>query len=162
MINLPEGVDLNELLLFLRNIGLQSSIKLREYEQESISLYDSSDDLPPTFDIKDPVTAADLAVNKLIKEAFLINYPNLSWEIITEEDSKNVLYNSPKSEWVWLIDPLDGTTDFIHETGEYAVHIGLIFKNKPILGMVVLPEVEKFGLVLTVLGLGEKRELTST
>ena len=93
MINLPKGVDLNELLLFLRNIGLQSSITLREYEQESISLYDSSDNLPPTFDIKDPVTAADLAVNKFIKEAFLINYPNLSWEIITEEDSKNVLYN---------------------------------------------------------------------
>ena len=61
---------------------------MREFEQESISLYDSSDDLLPTFDIKDPVTVADLAVNKLIKEAFLLNYPNLSWEIITEEDSK--------------------------------------------------------------------------
>ena len=96
MINLPKGVDLNELLLFLRNIGLQSSITLREYEQESISLYDSSDNLPPTFDIKDPVTAADLAVNKLIKEAFLINYPNLSWEIITEEDL-NLIMNQLKA-----------------------------------------------------------------
>ena len=139
MINLPKGVDLNELLLFLRNIGLQSSITLRNFEQGSISLYDSSYNLPSNLDTKDPVTAADLAVNKLVKEAFLLNYPNLSWEIITEEDSKNVLYNSSKSEWVWLIDPLDGTKDFIQETGEYAVHFGLIFKNKPILGMVLLP-----------------------
>ena len=139
MINLPEGVDLNELLLFLRNIGLQSSNILRYFENGSISLYDSSENLHPIFDTKDPVTAADLTINKLVKDAFLINYPNLSWGMITEEDSKNVLFNSCKSEWVWLVDPLDGTKDFIQKTGEYAVHIGLIFKNKPILGMVVLP-----------------------
>ena len=59
MINLPEGVDLNELLLFLRNIGLQSSNILRDFEDGSISLYDSSENLHPIFDTKDPVTAAE-------------------------------------------------------------------------------------------------------
>ena len=134
MIELPKGVDLQSLLLFLKRLGYKSSSMLRDFESESISLYESPESSEQNHNEKDLVTAADLELNKLITEDFLINFPNIKWEIVTEENAKNgppSRYQS-KSEWTWFVDPLDGTRDFVQKSGEYAVHLGLIFKNKPI------------------------------
>ncbi len=139
MIDLPKGVDLKDLLLFLKNIGLKCSSTLKDFENGSIPLYEHPENLPINYDANAPVTAADLAINKLIYDAFLLKYSNIDWEIVTEENVKDIQNKDFKSDWIWLIDPLDGTKDFIQNTGEYAVHVALIFKNKPLLGMVVLP-----------------------
>jgi 3'(2'), 5'-bisphosphate nucleotidase len=45
--------------------------------------------------------------------------------------------------WVWIIDPLDGTRDFIDKTGEYAIHIALTYQGRPRLAIVAVPESEK-------------------
>ena len=43
------------------------------------------------------------------------------------------------SDWLWILDPLDGTKDFIQGTGNYAMHLALNYKGKPYLGIVLIP-----------------------
>ncbi len=143
MIELPKGIYLKDLLLFLRNIGLRSSSILRDYENGIKPLYENFDVLPITFNPNNPVTAADLTINQLIIEAFSSNYFGIEWEIVSEENAKSIELKNLESEWRWLIDPLDGTKDFIQNTGEYAIHIALIYRNSPILGMVALPSIKE-------------------
>ena len=44
------------------------------------------------------------------------------------------------AEWLWVLDPLDGTKDFIQGTGNYAMHLALNYKRKPYIGVVLIPE----------------------
>ena len=80
-----------------------------------------------------PVTDADLQSNKIIKEILSVT----KHSILSEEDvdDKNRLSN----DMVWIIDPLDGTSDFIDKTGEFTVMIALIENQKPILGVIAWP-----------------------
>ncbi len=84
---------------------------------------------------KSPVTEADILSQKIIlKEIFEFGY-----EVLSEEKEEP----SFKSEKRWIIDPLDGTRDFLEKTGEFAIMIGLIERNKPVLGVVYLPAKDK-------------------
>ena len=55
-----------------------------------------------------------------------------------KKDSNNFDLNS-NSNWVWILDPLDGTKDFIQGTGNYAMHLALNFQQKPYIGFVLIP-----------------------
>lgn len=84
-------------------------------------------------DKNSPLTKADLASNWIICASLKkYGFPVLSEE--SKDDLKRL-----KSEFVWIIDPLDGTSDFIEKTGEFAVMIGLIQNKKPILGVIYEP-----------------------
>ena len=87
-----------------------------------------------------PVTAADIEINELIKSTIKIKYPFQQWEFLSEEDKKLNKNRIFKSKWVWIIDPLDGTKDFIKQTGEYAMHLALTYKKELILGIVLIPQ----------------------
>lgn len=82
-----------------------------------------------------PVTKADMDANKVIIEGLkeIASYP-----IVTEESY--VEYDIRKG-WkrFWLVDPLDGTKDFIAKNGEFTINIALIEEHKPILGVVLIP-----------------------
>ena len=82
-----------------------------------------------------PVTEADLKANdiiiKTLKEEFS-DYGILSEEI---NDSKERL----NKEFVWIIDPIDGTKDFIAKTDEFTVNIGLIYDHEVVLGVIGVP-----------------------
>tara|TARA_X000000950_G_C13902118_1_gene655321 strand:- start:373 stop:1287 length:915 start_codon:yes stop_codon:yes gene_type:complete len=158
MINLPKGVDLNDLLQFLRNIGLQSASMLRSFENELLPLYDSFENLHLNQKNYEPVTAADEALNNFIINEFNTSYPNIDWDIVTEENAKLITYKKSKSDWIWFVDPLDGTKDFIQNTGEYAVHIALIFKNAPILSMVLLPSLKEIWFGIEGFGTWQEKE----
>lgn len=87
-----------------------------------------------------PLTEADLASNQIIlKELEKYGYGFLSEE---KTDNKDRL----KSERVWIIDPMDGTKDFIQKTGDFSVMIGLVEKKgevyRPIFGVVYVPVTE--------------------
>ncbi len=90
------------------------------------------------IEIKDdnsPVTKADLAANEIIIEELnkITDFP-----IVTEESY--VEYEKRKAwEKFWLVDPLDGTKDFIAKNGGFTVNIALVEKDKPILGVVYVP-----------------------
>ena len=80
-----------------------------------------------------PVTEADIESNKIIyKIISTSNYPILSEE--TEDNKKRL-----EKETVWIVDPLDGTSDFINKTGEFTIMIGLVRNQVPILGIIYYP-----------------------
>lgn len=84
-----------------------------------------------------PLTLADKASNKVIIEALNILYPNIP--IISEEE-KEIPYEERKNwKTFWLIDPLDGTKEFIKRNGEFTVNIALIENNLTIAGVIYAP-----------------------
>ena len=69
---------------------------------------------------KEPVCEADIISNRLITEAL----KPLGYPILSEESADDLI--RLKSKRVWIIDPLDGTNDFINKTGEFTIMIGLV------------------------------------
>ena len=140
MIELPSGVDINNLIDDIRIFSWQAADILLYYSK----LLENSDDkrnILKNNNEDDPVTLADLKVNELIIKRINEKYKNINWDILSEENvktsSKNLEFNS---NWIWVLDPLDGTKDFIQGTGNYAMHLALNFKQKPYIGFVLIPE----------------------
>lgn len=125
---------LDKLLDLARSVGWGAADILRSY-------YRSEHDLEIQKQDSDPVTAADLAANHYILERFQSELGTEEFGYLTEE----TFQPGPPfpQRYVWIIDPLDGTRDFIDKTGQYALHIALVEAGHPILSVVVWPEAEK-------------------
>jgi 3'(2'), 5'-bisphosphate nucleotidase len=80
-----------------------------------------------------PITDADLKSNEVIKKIL----SQTQHAILSEEDNDD--QSRLSKEMVWIVDPLDGTSDFIDKTGEFTVMIALIKNKKPILGVIGWP-----------------------
>jgi 3'(2'), 5'-bisphosphate nucleotidase len=87
------------------------------------------------------VTAADLAANNYILGELQTNFSDIDFGYLSEETHQG--NEAIPKDWVWIIDPLDGTRDFIDKTGEYALHIALCYQGRPIIAVVALPDQEK-------------------
>ena len=140
MIKLPSGVNINNLIDDIRIFSWQAADILLYYSK----LLEDSDhkkNILKNNNEKDPVTLADLEVNEIIIERINEKYQNIKWDILSEENVKTspINFNS-KSDWIWVLDPLDGTKDFIQRTGNYAMHLALNFKQKPYIGFVLIPD----------------------
>jgi len=83
----------------------------------------------------EPVTAADRAADDLIAHGLRAAFP---LDGLLTEESDDDLSRLGKDR-VWIVDPLDGTTEFINETGEFAVQIALAVHGQPVLGVVYQP-----------------------
>ena len=139
MLNLPNGLDINKLIDDLIGVSWKASEILLNYSQ---NLGDRLRERKfiTTKDNNEPVTLADLEVNNLIIDFFKKKYSNVLWDILSEELHKTFSENKLHKDWIWVLDPLDGTKDFIQGTGHYAMHLALTYKNKPIVGVVLIPE----------------------
>ncbi len=139
MINLPSGVDINNLIDDIRILSWQVADILLFYTK---LLEDSNDkkNIIKNNNENDPVTLADLKVNELIIKRINEKYENINWDILSEENVKTSKNFVSKNNWVWVLDPLDGTKDFIQGTGNYAMHLALNFKQKPYIGFVLIPD----------------------
>ena len=82
-----------------------------------------------------PVSNGDLMVNEIITKRILELTPNIP--IISEETSDNKSINDLKD--FWLIDPIDGTHDYINDLQEFTINAGLIIKKKPQAGLIYAP-----------------------
>ena len=140
MVKLPDGVDINNLIDDLRIFSWEAADILLKYSQIlKKSAYKTN--IIQNEDEKNPVTIADLEVNDLILKRMQCKYPNIGWKYLSEENAKVDHNNCDiNSEWVWILDPLDGTKDFIQGTGNYAMHFALNYKKKPFIGVVLIPE----------------------
>ncbi len=99
--------------------------------------------------INDPVTLADLKVNEIIIKNIKAKYKDVDWGILSEENVKSNLVNENlKKDWIWVLDPLDGTKDFIQGTENYAMHLALNYKQKPYIGIVLVPEKEELWIAV--------------
>ena len=88
-------------------------------------------------DDNSPITKADLESNKIIKESLL----QTRIPILSEEDADDK--SRMDSDKVWIVDPLDGTQDFVNKTGEFTVMVGLVENHVPIMGLVYWPTEKK-------------------
>ncbi|WP_440223768.1 3'(2'),5'-bisphosphate nucleotidase CysQ [Dokdonella sp. MW10] len=88
-------------------------------------------------DDRSPLTAADLAANAIIVAGLRALTPDIP--VLTEE-SASVAW-SERSQWTryWLVDPLDGTREFVKRNGEFTVNIALIDAHRPVIGVVQAP-----------------------
>ncbi|MFZ4542598.1 MAG: 3'(2'),5'-bisphosphate nucleotidase CysQ [Saprospiraceae bacterium] len=116
--------------------------------QEVIQIAQSAGDLimevyeMPDFEIENklddsPITKADKASNNLICKLLTEITPGCP--IISEENELPEYEVRSKFQQYWLVDPLDGTKEFINRNGEFAVNIALLEENRPVLGVVYLP-----------------------
>ena len=113
-------------------------------------------DLNPHVEYKldnSPVTQADLVSHHILQTGLGRLAPH--WPVLSEE-SVEVPFDERKS-WrhFWMIDPLDGTKEFLHRTGEFTVNIALIEDDRPIVGVVYAPVIDK--LYFAVRGAGSYR-----
>ena len=102
-----------------------------------LEVYDRNDLGVETKTDNSPLTAADTAANTVIVKELATRFPDIP--ILTEE-AIDIAYAERKS-WrrYFLVDPLDGTKEFISRNGEFTVNIALIEDGKPVLGVVYVP-----------------------
>ncbi|MDR6299812.1 3'(2'),5'-bisphosphate nucleotidase CysQ [Mesonia maritima] len=125
-------MDLNEYLPLMIDASRDAGIEIMEvYNSENFDVEQKND--------HSPLTRAD----KLANEAILEKLRETDFPVLSEE-GKQVSYEERKKwEYFWMIDPLDGTKEFIKQNDEFTVNIALIHKNEPILGVVYAPALDK-------------------
>ncbi|WP_293446033.1 3'(2'),5'-bisphosphate nucleotidase CysQ [Persephonella sp.] len=90
-------------------------------------------------DDKSPLTEADKRAHNRIENGLR----KISTFPIISEEGKNISYQERKKwKYFWMVDPLDGTKEFIKKKGEFTVNIALIKENRPILGVVYAPAMD--------------------
>lgn len=87
-----------------------------------------------------PVTAADLAAHHIISHGLQTLTPDIP--VVSEEDSSS---HAQRNEWsrYWLVDPLDGTKEFIQRNDEFTVNIALIDNHQPSFGLITAPALQQ-------------------
>ena len=121
-------MDLQKLCEIAREASLVAGREiLNIYESGDFSIEAKADD--------SPLTLADKAAhNKIVSFLEQTDIPILS------EEGRNIPYEVRKDwEYFWMVDPLDGTKEFIKKNGEFTVNIALIHQGRPILGVVYPP-----------------------
>jgi 3'(2'), 5'-bisphosphate nucleotidase len=101
-----------------------------------LEIYDS-DFAVELKDDRSPLTAADRAAHAIIVEGLSALLP--VFPILSEESAGNEIEDRRSWPRYWLVDPLDGTKEFIKRNGEFTVNIALIDGHEPVLGVVVAP-----------------------
>ncbi|MGA1847596.1 3'(2'),5'-bisphosphate nucleotidase CysQ [Deferribacter abyssi] len=117
-------------------IALEAGNKIMETYKKDFSVEYKDD--------KSPLTEADRISNEIICKGLsqLTPTPTPIRIPILSEENKEILYSERKDwELFWLVDPLDGTKEFIKKNGEFTVNIALIHKDTPVLGVVYAPAI---------------------
>lgn len=87
-----------------------------------------------------PLTAADLAAHRIISDGLRDLTPDIP--VLSEESAKIPWEERRRWESYWLVDPLDGTKEFIKKNGEFTVNIALIREHRPVVGVVHAPALD--------------------
>jgi len=123
--SLPET---ETLMTVLRELALEAGAAI-------MAVYESDFDVE-TKDDHSPLTRADLAADKIIVDGLARAFPDIA--IVTEERGETHGLDDPDAPF-FLIDPLDGTREFVNRNGEFTVNIALISEGAPVLGVVYAP-----------------------
>jgi 3'(2'), 5'-bisphosphate nucleotidase len=99
-------------------------------------------------DDKSPLTLADKNCNEIIENILI----NTSIPILSEEGAKTTYEKRKDWEYSWLVDPLDGTKEFVKRNDEFTVNIALIHNGTPIMGVIYVPVKEELYFAMESLG----------
>ena len=116
----------------------------RDAGERILEIYNSDYSIQEKDD-KSPLTDADLAAHNTIVKALTALTPDIP--ILSEESAKLPFEERKKWQTYWLVDPLDGTKEFIKRNGEFTVNIALIDNHKSIIGVIHVPvlNIDYFG-----------------
>ena len=90
----------------------------------------------------DPVSEADLAVDALLKETLLGSFPQDGW--LSEESVHDVAAADASPDYIWVVDPIDGTRAFIDEKPHFTICVALVWRGETQLGLVFNPAEDEF------------------
>ena len=115
---------MEQLLELAKKAALEAGKAIMEVYAQPFEVYTKDDD--------SPVTQADLRASNIIKEVLKPSgLPFVSEEDLPSDRSQYKRY--------WLVDPLDGTVEFVNRNGEFTVNIALIDNKQPVLGVIYAP-----------------------
>ena len=100
-----------------------------------MEVYNSNDLGVEIKEDNSPVTKADKAADKIIREELSKAFP--SYSLLTEESVDNL--ERLNNDYVWIVDPIDGTKDFVAHDDEFSVNIALSYKHEAVLGVILAP-----------------------
>jgi 3'(2'), 5'-bisphosphate nucleotidase len=120
-------VNYDTLIPVIRTLAIEAGNKIMEiYNSDDFEVKTKSDD--------SPVTAADEAADAIISDGLRAAFPEMM--LVTEEQSES---HKAKGDTFLIVDPLDGTKEFIHRRGDFTVNIALVEKGVPTRGVVYAP-----------------------
>ena len=124
----------------LNQIDIQDVVAIAKKAGDSImQIYEQDFEVEYKQD-NSPLTLADKKANDIIEDG--LNQLSARFPILSEE-GEEILYKDRKHwEYFWLVDPLDGTKEFIKKNDEFTVNIALIHKDTPVLGVVYAPALD--------------------
>ena len=123
-------VDLEKSLTLAKEVAVLAGLEI-------LKIYDSGVVEQRSKADNSPVTQADMAANKIITDELT---KKSLYQILSEEGAPKTL---DPNETYWIIDPMDGTKNFIKRDGEFSVMLGLLHKGSPVLGVVYVPVTKK-------------------
>lgn len=122
--------SIHELLEIAKEAAITAGIEVfKIYDKGNFEAYEKDDNTP--------VTSADYRSNEIIMKALTTATPDIP--IMSEETELPNLEKRSKWKRYWLIDPIDGTQEFIARSGDFAVNIALIEDNEPVIGVIYWP-----------------------
>lgn len=121
----------------LNDINIEDIVSIAKFAGDAIMEIYHKDFTVEYKDDKSPLTEADTRSNEIIVSKLNELYPDIP---LLSEEEKEVDYEERKNwEYFWLIDPIDGTKEFIKKNDEFTVNIALIHHDTPVLGVVYAP-----------------------
>lgn len=113
----------------LVDVSRRAGLKILEWYDGDMGITRKSDD--------SPLTRADLASHELISAEISSRWPHIP---ILSEESADIPWDTRRNwQQYWLVDPLDGTKEFINRNGEFTVNIALVRDHEPVMGVVHVP-----------------------
>jgi len=126
-------MNLNELINPIVDLAVDAGKTILEVYATDFDVQEKGDE--------SPLTQADLASHHCIVRGLSALTPDIP--VISEEEGLPSFADRGQWQRYWLIDPLDGTKEFVNRNGEFTVNIALIDSNRPILGVVHVPVQDK-------------------
>ncbi len=124
--------------MFFNNSDIEKLLQISLLaSRKVVEIYNSREFRVQLKKDKSPLTLADQLSQKVIIESLKKFFPKIP---IISEESKTIAFVKRKNwEYFWLVDPLDGTKEFIQKNGEFTVNIALVHKTSPVFGVIALP-----------------------
>jgi 3'(2'), 5'-bisphosphate nucleotidase len=118
--------QISEIINLIENAGMEI-LKIYNYKKFNIRVKEDNS----------PVTLADLASDKIIKSGLAEITPGIP---VFSEETKEIAFEV-RSEWnpLWILDPLDGTKEFISKNNEFCISLALVFNQQPVAGFIHAP-----------------------
>lgn len=122
----------------IKDINIQDLIDISMEAGEAIIRIYDTEDLGVEFkEDESPLTRADSESHRVIRKRLEDAYPGIP---LLSEEGREIPYDGRRDwEKFWLVDPLDGTKEFISRNGEFTVNISLISDNRPVIGVIFAP-----------------------